>query len=189
MPFENTIRRVHDELIATFDRLDTYFDFPLKVREYRPWVDAWTIDEILEHITLTNHFLLITLQKSLKKVLKRVQSKPIIAQESDLERIVQIGDPDAFIWLRPKHMEPTRQISSHDVRYKLRQQKDECLWILNQIRRGEGSLHQVRMSVQNLGRLDMYEWLYFLIQHARRHSIEINRIYETSYPQIPQLRD
>jgi len=34
---------------------------------------------------------------------------------------------------------------------------------------GEGSLCKVRMSVNELGKIDLYQWLYFLAQHARRH--------------------
>ena len=43
------------------------------------------------------------------------------------------------------------------------------LEILNRLDGGEGVLHQVRMSVNDSGRLDLYQWLYFLGQHARRH--------------------
>jgi hypothetical protein len=32
------------------------------------------------------------------------------------------------------------------------------------------------MSVQELGKLDVYQWLFFLAQHAQRHAIEIQRI-------------
>lgn len=178
MTIESTVQRVHDELVQTFDRLDTFFDMSADLRQIHPAQDEWSIDEILEHITLTNHFLMITLKQSLKKVLRRAQEQPIPDDESRLDRIVQISDPDAFGWIRPEHMEPTRRVSSQEVRRKMIEQKNTCLGILDQIRHGEGKLHQIRMSVQELGKLDMYEWLYFLVQHARRHTIEIERIYD-----------
>ena len=34
---------------------------------------------------------------------------------------------------------------------------------------GEGALHRVRMSVNDSGKLDLYQWLDYLGQHARRH--------------------
>ncbi len=164
MAFERTIQRVQSELIETFDRLDAFFDLPDELRQFQPAEGEWSIDEILEHITLTSRFLMITLEQSLAKVLKRAQQQPI---------------PDAFGWIRPEHMEPTRTISSADVRHRMKTQRDICLNILHQIAKGEGALHRVRMSVQDLGKLDMYEWLYFLIQHAQRHVVEMDRICTT----------
>lgn len=176
MAFEQTIQRVHDELIETFASLDVFFDLPSHLRQFEPARGEWSIDEILEHITLTNHFLMITLKQSLAKVLRRAQEQQIQEGESQLDKIVRISDPDAFGWIRPEHMEPTRNISSEVVRIKLAEQKAICMDILHHIKNGEGQLHRVRMSVQELGKLDMYEWLYFLVQHARRHVIEIERI-------------
>ena len=51
----------------------------------------------------------------------------------------------------------------------MREQRRECLEILEQLGGGEGALHRVRMSVNQSGKLDIYQWLYFLAQHARRH--------------------
>lgn len=99
--------------------------------------------------------------------------------ESDLDSILKIGDPDAFAWIRPEHMEPTRQKLMSEVRAIMKGQREECLQILDQVKAGEGSLHKVRMSVQSLGKLDMYQWLYFLVQHAKRHTVEIERVRES----------
>lgn len=178
MAYENTIRRIRLELDDTFDQLNTFFDLPANLRQFQPAENEWSIDEILEHITLTSHFLLITLKQSLIKVLRRAKEQPIPSGESRLNHIVRISDPDAFDWVRPEHMEPTRQISSADVRLRMTEQHNTCAAILQQIENGEGALHCVNMSVQELGKLDMYEWLYFLIQHAQRHVVEMNRICE-----------
>ncbi len=59
--------------------------------------------------------------------------------------------------------------SSEQIRRNMQEQTRECLEILEQLGRGEGALHKVRMSVNESGRLDIYQWLYFLAQHARRH--------------------
>jgi hypothetical protein len=63
-----------------------------------------------------------------------------------------------------------------EVRLTMRIQQRDCLLILDQLANGEGSLHKVRMSVQELGKLDVYQWLFFLAQHAQRHAVEIERI-------------
>jgi hypothetical protein len=180
MAYEKTVQRVQQALVTTFDQLDTYFEVDADLRQVHPAENEWCIDEILEHITLTSHFLMITLKQSLDKVLRRAETQAIMDGESDLTRIDRIGDPDAFAWIRPEHMEPTRAVSSEEVRHRMNAQKEEYLAILAQIQHGEGSLHQVRMSVQALGKLDMYEWMYFLIQHAYRHTVEIERILQTA---------
>ncbi len=176
MPYQQTIQRVTTELNTTFDQLDRFFDLSVLVRQYASSVDAWCIDQILEHITLTNHFLMLTLRRSTGIALRRAKTQPIPEGESDLDTIVQIGDPDAFAWIRPEHMEPTGEKSSDEVRALLRTQQEVCLSILAQVPAGEGSLHTVRMSVQSLGKLDMYQWVYFMVQHARRHITEMERL-------------
>lgn len=176
MPFSQTIQRLTLEVQTTFAALDTYFELPATLRQTHPEPEAWSMDEILEHITLTNHFLMLTLRNSRDKVLRRARTQPIPDSESDLDTLLRIGDPDAFPWTRPEHMEPTRQTTPEAVRQTLRTQGQECLAILSQISHGEGALHTVRMSVQNLGKLDMYQWLFFLVQHARRHIVEMDRI-------------
>ena len=66
-------------------------------------------------------------------------------------------------------MEPTGVPSPAEVRARLRGQVVECLDLLGQLGQGEGALCRVRMSVNGLGKIDLYQWLYFLAQHARRH--------------------
>lgn len=184
MPYESTIKRIEIELNETFDYLDKFFDLSDETRQLRLNEKEWSISEILEHITLTSHFLMITLKQSLDKVLRRAEDLPIPDDNTGLDRIVEIGDPDAFDWIRPEHMQPTGQVSNADVRTKMKQQQAECLEILDKIRNGEGNLHRVRMSVQDLGKLNMYEWMYFLIQHAKRHCIEIDRICELHHIEV-----
>lgn len=176
MPYLQTIQRVTTELNSTFDQLDRFFDVPIVVRRYAPSADVWCIDQILEHITLTNHFLMLTLRRSATIALRRAKTQTIPEGESDLDKIVRISQPDAFAWIRPEHMEPTGEKLSDEVRVLLRRQQQVCLSILAQVPAGEGSLHTVRMSVQALGKLDMYQWLYFLVQHARRHITEMERL-------------
>ena len=175
-PYQTTIQTVRRQLTTSFDALDARFDLSEAVRQHRPAAEAWCIDDILEHVSLTSHYLLIIIRKGVTKACKRAATQAIPDGESDLQTIEIIGHPDTFAWLRPDHMEPTRAVSSAAVQATLRQQRAECLALLEQMGQGEGSLHTVRMSVQALGKLDMYQWLAFLALHARRHDIEIGRI-------------
>lgn len=176
MPYERTVKQVRGALKNVFDELDEIFELPSDIRKHRLASDEWSIDENLEHITLTSHFLMIVIKNSRDKILRRAKTQQIIGEESDLAIINIISEPDAFDWHRPEHMIPTGEKLSVEVRQLMSIQQKECLEILDQIKIGEGSLHKVRMSVQDLGKLDVYQWLYFLVMHAKRHQKEIERI-------------
>jgi hypothetical protein len=104
-----------------------------------------------------------------KAVRKARGGEPVSEGESDLARLDIIGERGSFAWVRPEHMEPTGVPTSAEVREKLREQVAECLGLLAQLGQGEGALCRVRMSVNGLGKIDLYQWLDFLAQHARRH--------------------
>jgi hypothetical protein len=168
--YAQTIASVRAALAEAFDQVDSWFDKPSAVRAHRPASGGWTIDEVLEHITLTSHFLMIVIRNSARTALKRAAAgAAITADESDLDLLAPIGRRGTFTWSRPEHMIPTGTVASDEVRARMREQGRECLEILERLGGGEGSLHRVRMSVNQSGKLDIYQWLYFLAQHARRH--------------------
>lgn len=177
MPHDKTISTVKNALITIFDELDTWFDKPDEIRAFKPSPDEWSIDENLEHITLTSHFLLKVIRKGVARAIKRAQNQPVTETESNLEIVEPVGIADSFYWHRPEHMIPTGEKPMLEVRLLMRQQQKECLDLLSQIPNGEGSLYLVRMSVNNLGKIDMYQWLYFLALHAKRHIMQIEGVY------------
>jgi hypothetical protein len=169
-PYRETIATVRDTLTSVFAEVDTWFDRPEEVRAFRPPDGGWTVDEVLEHITLTSHYLLLVICKSTCKSLARAARQgPVTEGESDLRLLDPIGKRGSFAWARPDHMVPTGKKPSGEVRSLMRYQVRECLDLLGRLGGGEGSLHRVRMSVNDCGRLDVYQWLQFLALHARRH--------------------
>ena len=183
-----TVRLVTAELESAFEALDRCFELGEDALAYQPSGGGWSIAAILEHVTLTDHFLLLVIRKGRDKALKRAAAGMAIqGTESDLEALAPIGHPDTFPWLRPDHMVPTGGLSSDDIRIRLHTQHQEALAILRSLPHGEGSLHLVRMSVRDLGKLDLYQWLAFLALHARRHHIEAQRVYEEWSRPPPQL--
>jgi hypothetical protein len=56
MAFEKTIAQVRQALVDSFTTLDAYFTLPTDLRAYKADKDSWSIDEILEHVSLTSHF-------------------------------------------------------------------------------------------------------------------------------------
>jgi DinB superfamily len=174
-PCRGTIATVRDTLTSVFAEVDAWFDKPGEARAFRLPDGGWTVDEVLEHITLTNHYLLLVIRKSTGKALARAARRgPILEGESDLRLLDPIGERGSFPWARPDHMVPTGQRPSGEVRLLMRDQVRECLDILGRLGGGEGALHRVRMSVNECGRLDVYQWLQFLALHARRHLVQMS---------------
>lgn len=176
-PYRATIATVRDTLTSVFAEVDAWFDRPAEVRAFRPPDGGWTIEEVLEHVTMTNHYLLLVIRKSTAKALTRAaRGEPVGDGESDLELLEPIGVRGSFHWPRPDHMVPTGSVSSEVVRSLMKAQVRECLSLLESLGGGEGSLHRVRMSVNDSGRLDIYQWLQFLALHARRHLAQMAAI-------------
>lgn len=177
MSHERTIRTVNEALCSVFAEVNLWFDREEALRQFKPTSGGWSVNQVLEHITLTNHFLMLTLRKWVGIAEQRARrGDPLPEGESDLERLLVIGERGSFGWVRPEHMEPTGQPSSAEVRNRLRQQLGECLILLERLRGGSGALCRVTMTVNNLGKIDLYQWLFFLAQHARRHLQQIAAI-------------
>lgn len=177
MPYSQTIQTVKQTLTEAYQLLDLWFEKPKEALFYQPR-NGWSIQEILEHITLTNHYLLIIIRKGRDKALKRARAGSKVKDgESDLEKLWSIGQWGSFYWHRPDHMEPTGEVPIDEVKQKLSAQYRECLQILDSLSSGEGSLYKVRMSVQDLGKIDLYQWLYFLALHQKRHLTQIEKVW------------
>jgi hypothetical protein len=170
VPYEKTIAQVRRSLTGVFAEVDRWFDRPEELRTFKPPAGGWSIDQILEHVTLTNPFLMRVIRCWADKAVRKAQrGEPIPEGESDLARLDIIGQRGSFGWVRPEHVEPAGVPGPREVRKRMGQQVAECLERLGRLGRGEGSLCKVRMSVNGLGKIDLYQWLYFLAQHARRH--------------------
>ena len=168
MPYTETVLKVRNAINDTFEGIYIWFNQEPEALNYRPVDHGWTIAEILEHITLTSHFLLIVASKGCEKARKRAQNQSIEGPESDLTKLGVIGERGAFPWIRPEHMEPKGK-SLSDVLVTTKSQQEQCNELLDKLKNGEGSLFRVRMSVNQLGRIDLYQWIYFIAQHAKRH--------------------
>jgi hypothetical protein len=176
MPAEQTIAALAAEIDEVFGQLDRWCGRPPTELAVVPADVGWSIELILEHIGLVNHYLLLTLAKGVDLAGRRAAAgEPIPAGESDLTIFGAIADPDAFDWQPPAHMVPTGAQPAAESRALLAEQRRECCRLLARMGQGEGFLHRVRMSVRDLGRLDMYQWLWFLLMHARRHLAQVER--------------
>ncbi|MDB2686032.1 DinB family protein [Mariniblastus sp.] len=175
MKFEQTDERVRRELLEIFTAVDSWFDIEPQTRAYLP-KSGWSINQVLEHIALTNHFLILTLDKQILIAEKRAQKTPIPDGESDLDRLIPIGERGSFEWERPDHMEPTRAVNPAETREVLSGQVDHCLNSLDRIKGGIGALVSITMTVNDLGKIDLYQWIFFIAKHAQRHLQQMEAI-------------
>jgi len=173
MKINHYIQVIQVHLLQTHSRVFEWFEEPQDVKSYRPADQGWTIAEILEHIALTSHFLLKLIDKGTNKALRKSQEHSLEDQiqhfDDDLSRLDQIGIHKSFEWIRPEHMEPTGIKSEWEVKDQLIRQVQACLDRLSHLKNGEGLFHQITMSVHDLGKMNVYEYIYFLSKHAERH--------------------
>ncbi|MBO2008157.1 DinB family protein [Hymenobacter negativus] len=174
------IAEINHALVSAFDQLNEWFAAPGPLRVYRPASGGWTIDEILEHVALTNHYLLILIEKGATKALKNLNNLDLATELANLhferDKLNQIGQHRAFPWIRPEHMEPRGEKSPLEVAITLQQQLHQCQAVLARMPNGEGVLYHTTMTVNALGKIDVYELVYFLAKHAERHVTQIQQV-------------
>ena len=172
------INKIEAELKNTFNEVDTCFDAGDSLLEYKPQL-GWTIREVLEHISLTNYFLLILIKKGTRKAMELSKvndfANLLINYDLDWDKLKAIGEHGSFEWNRPRHMEPTGKEDLSLVRERIKNQLNECLQYLEQMQHGEGVLYKTMMTVNGLGKIDVYHYIYFLAEHARRHLMQIQK--------------
>ena len=177
MVLNTLIAEISQRLTTAFDQLGDWLTAPAPLRSFHPVDGGWTVDEILEHVALTNHFLLILIEKGADKALKNAHgldlATELAARQSARARLDEISQPGAFKWMRPDHMAPQGLKSGPEVAATLRQQLQQCLAVLGRLPNGEGVLHRTTMSVHELGKMDVYDFVYFLAKHAERHLAQI----------------
>jgi len=180
MTIEHIISTINKELISAFALLDRTFDEDEEFLRFNS--GGWSVTQILEHVTLTNHYLLLLIKKGADKAIKRAETTELNEAMFDQYTLAtpameEIGMPSSFQWINPDHMNPTGVEPLYHVRTKLRHQLCECLDQLDLLKNGEGILHTTTMSVNNLGKLDVYQYIYFLALHIKRHVTQIEKLF------------
>ncbi len=179
MRIEDVLETINGEVNSSFSKLDSWFNEEMEVLNFRPLDGGWNGIEILEHVMLTNHYLLMLIDKGSTKALKRAQTAKVMIDWNQYvlnsESMQHIGKSRSFIWTRPDHMEPKGDLGTMEIRSRLCTQKGRCIRYLEQLSNGEGVLCMTTMSVNNLGKIDVYQYIYFLALHIKRHSGQLER--------------
>ena len=147
----------------------------------RAWLPAhgrWSIEEILHHIALTNHYLLILIDKAAAKSLKAMLRGENLDWPADYALIpLALEDAkraEAFTWHRPEHMDPRiHPAQGEDVQARIVGQMAKLEDILTVLPAGWGHWQKTTMSVNDLGKLDVYQFIVFLCKHTLRHCAQM----------------
>lgn len=178
--FPGLVQDVKRHLSQTFNDVDGWFDKNTALRSFRPKNGGWSINQVLEHIALTNHFLLILIEKGTKKALNNADKLDLREELTNYtfqkDKLTEIGLHQSFAWIRPEHMEPRGEKTVEEVRQQLKDQVQQCFDCLDQLKNGEGVLYKMTMTVNGLGKIDVYEYIYFLSQHGQRHLTQMEKI-------------
>lgn len=167
------IQDLKNHLTFSFTEVDRWFEKDNQILNYQPSKGGWAVHQILEHIYLTNFYLLILIEKGSKKAMRN-SLEPDLESEIEnysfnKENFEKVGEYGAFEWIRPEHMEPKGEQSLIEIRNLIVQQYHQCLHYLELMKNGEGVLYKTTMTVNDLGKINVYEYIYFLSLHAQRH--------------------
>jgi hypothetical protein len=177
---ERIISVLQKAIDTAFSELDPWFAKDNDVRLYHATHEEWNIHQILEHVSLVNHYLMMIIDKGARKAVRRSDRAAI---ERELEHyelsnplLEDIGINNSFKWKCPGHMVPTGTPSPDRTRAELLTQKSRLMEYLAMLKNGEGVLCKTVMSVHSLGKLDVYQYIYFLLKHAQRHIQQMKEI-------------
>lgn len=143
----------------------------------RPADGGWSAREVLEHVALTDHFLLILVDKIADRTRRRLErGDPWPDAPPRLEHLQGLASADRE-WDAPEHMVPTGEVEPRDAAQRLEGDLARALALLDELPRGEGTLHRIRMSMVDGDddRLDLYQYLEIVRLHAARHVAQVER--------------
>lgn len=182
MTFEHILINLRRELIRTFAVMDEWFDKTNSLRRFKPSDKSWSINEVLEHVMLTNHYLLITVDRGRAGAWKKSDAlgefKAPDQYKLSTSALHELIDPEAIAWQCHEHHQPLGKRLPSEIRRELRSHLERCLVTLEMLPHGEGILHQTPVTFNDIGRLDVYQQLYFIVLHAQRHLHQMKKIGE-----------
>lgn len=173
------IRRWVQDLTLALERdfraLAPWLDVPEPAWSRRPHPAAWSVAEVLEHVTLTNRYLLLLVDKLHARCRRRLDAGQPAAQEPpDLELLERLATRE-LRWRHPAHMTPTGAARRDELACALEAQRERCLQVARGLPAGGGSLASARFSVVD-ARLDLYQYLRVIGLHLARHRRQLERL-------------
>jgi uncharacterized damage-inducible protein DinB len=163
------IERVRAELFATVDQL------PLELQEARPTEEAWSVAEILEHLSRVERGIAKLIALKVEELRAADRGETDEYTPVDVARFAIIMDRTRQIEA-PERVAARGEWSADEARAALQQSREALLAAL---KLGDGlALSEVRHAHPILGDLNLYEWVYFVGVHELRHTAQIRAVAE-----------
>jgi hypothetical protein len=167
MSIESIISKINKELISSFAELDSWFDCDEQFLCEKFSSDQWSVTDTLEHVMLTNHYLLslmtnripVATEKDLPSTLQHYT-----LQVPEIEYLTSGGYP----WHLQDHLQP-KGITPAEIRSQLRDQLYSCLRQLDLLAGGEEVSVRISIPAERPCEVDIYQSLYLLALYAKRH--------------------
>jgi len=157
------------ELLAAIDEISE----PL--REARPAEMAWSAAEVLEHLTRVEKGVakLVALKVGEMQTLEAPPPEAPDMVAVELSRFTMIADRSIHIDA-PERVVPEGEMSASAARAALLETRG---MLLDQLHAGDGLAYSTILHPHPLfGALNLYEWVFFIGAHERRHTAQIREI-------------
>ena len=180
-PRSSTIRALHPRLAEIATYLEETRAAVVRAVEHlspedaarRPGPEAWSVDEILTHLSLVEPGVAKRIAKSVGKA-----KGEGLERETSVASVLGSLDGAAFEILRekqvaPEFVEPKAILSLPEALAALARSRESLRHAMGE---ADGwALETVVAPHPRLGTIDMYQWLVFLGAHERRHLAQIER--------------
>jgi len=172
--WRNLTAELARRLQSVFEALLAWCDLEDSLADRRPAPGEWTAREVLEHVHLADHHLLLLAEKAAVKSARRVaRREPWPQGLPGPDPLRRLGER-SLVWPHPVHMTPAGERALSDTAADLQRDRVRCLALLAAMPEGQGTLHTIRMSLID-ARLDLYGWLGLIAVHGERHLRQLER--------------
>ncbi len=162
--------RARSELLEAVDSI------PEPLREARPTIDEWSAAEVLEHLARVERG--IAKLVALKVGEMQAQADPPREASDmpavDLSKFDLLADRIARKLVAPERVQPSGEYSESSARAALAETRGI---LLDQLHAADGlALSTAAHAHPYFGELNLYEWVYFVGGHERRHTQQVREI-------------
>ena len=180
MTTDTIIVTIRNELIRAISSLDSWFDRDDAVMNHRSSSMGCSVRELLEHVMITNRFLLKFIDQGSEKAMSKRDNREIdnllknYCLESDT---LSEGDVyRSFDWGNQYTGVSDGTASLDAVRSEIREQLDRCLIHLELLENGEGVLYKTGLPIAGVEKLDIYQNIHLLALHVKRQLSQLQKI-------------
>jgi hypothetical protein len=169
------VATIRNELTSAFNRVFDVFTVREDVLYYQPSNGGWSMYQVLEHVVLANHFLLCIVNKQADRAM---QLAKVVGRENetqtymlDANKLKKMELTGSYVWVPQRYTEPAGDMPLLQIKMSLHDHMNQSLELLE----NDKVLEAIARTYE-AGKLDALHYLYFMIQHMRRHLHQAQRL-------------